>query len=36
MLSGRMKPLLAMPPGARDAALSEIIGRAFPERPDDR
>lgn len=36
MLSGRMKPLLAMPPAARDAALAEIIGRAFPERPDDR
>ncbi|WP_210321137.1 TetR/AcrR family transcriptional regulator [Aquibium microcysteis] len=36
MLSGRMKPLLAMPVAARDAALSEIIGRAFPERPDDR
>jgi AcrR family transcriptional regulator len=36
MLSGRMKPLLAMPPAARDAALSQIIGRAFPERPDDR
>ena len=36
MLSGRMKPLLAMPPDARDAALSEIIGRAFPERPNDR
>lgn len=36
MLSGRMKPLLAMPPAAREAALSQIIGRAFPERPDDR
>lgn len=36
MLSGRMKPLLAMPPAAREAALSRIIGRAFPEQPDDR
>ncbi|WP_210211848.1 TetR/AcrR family transcriptional regulator [Aquibium carbonis] len=36
MLSGRMKPLLAMPKAAREAALSEIIGRALPERADDR
>lgn len=36
MLSGRMKPLLAMPPPARDAALAQIIGRAFPAQPDDR
>ncbi|MFN3547714.1 MAG: TetR/AcrR family transcriptional regulator [Mesorhizobium sp.] len=36
MLSGRMKPLATMPPAMREEALTEIIGRAFPHRPDDR
>lgn len=36
MLSGRMKPLLAMPPADREAALRDLIGRAVPELPEAR
>jgi AcrR family transcriptional regulator len=35
LLSGRMKPMLAMQQSAREAALRDIIDRAIPARPGD-
>lgn len=31
MTAGRLKPLMALPPAARDAALSALLLRSFPE-----